>query len=262
MSNYAVIAQNDESKWDDIKGDLYHYPNMYQSILTPGCRIVYYKGQMQNKAFAASRLSPKPHYFGIGVVGDSILDPDSSKKDRYCEILDYQEFENAVPNKIDGQYLEEIPESKISNYWRFGVREITKATYERILAKPNLMGYQATLPNPNQEFESFEPVEGKKKRRYSAYYERNPFYRNKAIEIHGLSCMACGFNFEGKFGALGKGFIHVHHNKPISESGPTKINPQTDMSVLCPNCHSMIHRKKKQTLTVEELREVMRAITY
>jgi len=65
--------------------------------------------------------------------------------------------------------------------------------------------------------------------------------------------MACGLNFEEKYGNLGKGFIHVHHNKPLSELGPTRINPQTDMSVLCPNCHAMIHRKKDQTLSLEEL---------
>ena len=43
MSDYAVITHNDESE-DDVKGDLYHYPPTYRSILTPGCRIVYYKG--------------------------------------------------------------------------------------------------------------------------------------------------------------------------------------------------------------------------
>jgi predicted HNH restriction endonuclease len=67
--------------------------------------------------------------------------------------------------------------------------------------------------------------------------------------------MACGFNFEAQYGELGKGFIHVHHNKPISEMGPTRINPYSDLSVLCPNCHAMIHRKKDRTLSVEELKE-------
>ena len=41
MSDYAVIVQNDESAWDDSKGDLYHYPPRYQEILTPGCKVVY-----------------------------------------------------------------------------------------------------------------------------------------------------------------------------------------------------------------------------
>jgi predicted HNH restriction endonuclease len=257
MSNYAVLVQNDESKWDDIKGELYHYPNIYRSILTPGCKIIYYKGRMTNPAFVGHRLSAEAHYFGIGVIGTSIIDSESHRKDHYCEILDYREFEEAVPMKVGKEYLEPIPDSKKSNYWRFGVREITKMTYERILGNAKTKGYEPSLPSPHQELESFQPIEGGKKARFSAYYERNPFYRNRAIEIHGVTCMACGFNFRDHDGELGNGFINVHHNKPISETGPTRINPQTDLSVLCANCHAMIHRNKNQTLSVGELRDLM-----
>jgi 5-methylcytosine-specific restriction enzyme A len=257
MGDYAVIVQNDESPWDDIKGDLYHYPSTYQAILTSGCKVVYYKGRMTDKAYASERLSPDPHYFGIGVVGDSILDPNSKKKDRYCEILDYQEFAKAIPFKIDGKYLEEIPESKASNYWRFGVREITRRVFDGIRAHATLSGYTPRLPHPNGDFESYGAAEGSKKKRYTTYYERNPFYRTRTIEIHGLNCMVCGINFQTQYGHLGAGFIHVHHNKPVSETGPARINPSTDMSVVCPNCHAMIHRKKSQTLSITELRQIL-----
>ena len=141
MSEYAVITQNDESAWDDIKGDLYHYPSTYKSILTTGCNILYYKGKMRDRAYASQRLSPDPHYFGTGVVGDSIIDPQSDKKDRYCEILNYQEFEKAVPFKINGQYLEEIPKSKRSNYWRFGVRHISQKVFYRIFGQATLTAF-------------------------------------------------------------------------------------------------------------------------
>jgi len=151
-----------------------------------------------------------------------------------------------------------IPESKKSNYWRFGVREITKEVYDSILIHAQLKSYEITLPNENADFESYQE-EGGKKQRYSTYYERNPYYRNKALEIHGYSCMVCSINFERDYGEIGKGFIHVHHNKPLFKSGPTKINPITDLSVLCPNCHAMIHRKKSKTLTVEELRIIRKA---
>ena len=70
MSEFAVIAQNDESVWDDVKGELYHYPATYQAILTPGCRVIYYKGKMLDRKYASERLSPHPHYFGVGVIGD------------------------------------------------------------------------------------------------------------------------------------------------------------------------------------------------
>lgn len=259
MSEYAVIVQNDESQWDDVKGDLYHYPNRYHSILTKGCRVIYYKGKMTNKSFLGSRLSPDPHYFGVGVIGDSIRDPESAKNDRYCEILDYHEFDSAVLAKIDDGYLEEIPESKKSNYWRYGVREISRGIYERILGLTTVSQYSIPLPKDDGDFESYAPVEGEERRRYTSYYERLPYYRNKAIEIHGLSCMVCGIIFERVYGELGRGFIHVHHNKPISASGPTVIDPENDLSVVCPNCHAMIHRKKNDTLSIEELRKICEA---
>jgi len=258
MSEYAVIVQNDESDWDDVKGDIYHYPKTYRNILTHGCRIVYYKGRMTNKNYLPHRLSPEPHYFGVGIVGDSIEDPASSKGDLFCEILEYREFKKGVPYKQNDEYLEEIPESKKTNYWRFGVREIGRDVYERIMSLAKVGSYEITLPGENNEFESFDEIEGKKRKRYSSYYERNPFYRNKALEIHGFNCTACGFNFEGKYGDHGRGFIHVHHNKPISETGPTRINPHTDLSILCPNCHAMVHRKSNHTLSVSELKRLIR----
>ena len=258
MGDYAVIVQNDESQWDDIKGEIYHYPKSYVSILTPGCQVIYYKGKMRDRTYEKHRLSREPHYFGIGVIGDSILDPDGERGERYCEVLDYREFEQAVPHKINGEYLEVIPESRSSNYWRFGVREIDKQTYNKICTQAKIKGYALSLPSEYLDFESYQGTEGEKRLRYSSYYERNPFYRNKAIEIHGLKCIACGFDFEEKYGELGKGFIHVHHNKPLSESGPTRINPRTDMTPLCANCHAMIHRNKKKTLSVTELKRMIK----
>jgi putative restriction endonuclease len=64
-------------------------------------------------------------------------------------------------------------------------------------------------------------------------------------------------DFESTYGFFGAGFIHVHHNKPVSETGPTRINPEVDMSVVCPNCHAMIHRKRDRTLTVSEVRDLL-----
>lgn len=87
-------------------------------------------------------------------------------------------------------------------------------------------------------------------------YERNKLARAICLEKHGFDCKVCGFDFENKYGEIGREFIHVHHIKPISEIGKEyKINPETDLIPVCPNCHSMIHRDKNKTLTIEELKE-------
>lgn len=259
MSSYAVIVQNDESPWNDVKGDLYHYPSSYKNILKPGCKIVYYKGRLLDKKFETERLSKEAHYFGTGVIGSSIRDPDSEKHKYYCEISEYKEFESAVLAKSESGYLEKVPESRRSNYWRFGVRQISVDCFNQILNMATIRKYIPRLPSLNNEFESLGQTEGNKKFRYSTYYERSPINRDDAIRIHGLSCLVCGFNFEKMYGEHGKGFIHIHHNKPISETGPTLVDPENDLVPLCPNCHAMAHRRKSYTLSIAELRKLLKS---
>ena len=109
----------------------------------------------------------------------------------------------------------------------------------------------------DQALSSSKTIEGKKVVRYTTTYERDPIKREQAITIHGLSCMACDFNFEKVYGEHGKGFIHVHHNKPLNETGETIVDPEKDLTVLCPNCHAMVHKNKKNTLTLNELIQLL-----
>jgi predicted HNH restriction endonuclease len=90
---------------------------------------------------------------------------------------------------------------------------------------------------------------------YGTRYERNPINRVRAIEIHGTKCKACGFDFEKVYGERGRGFIEVHHIKPLfSIDKEIEINPETDLVTVCSNCHKMIHRKKNTVLTINELK--------
>jgi 5-methylcytosine-specific restriction protein A len=100
--------------------------------------------------------------------------------------------------------------------------------------------------------------EGKKKIVYSVKYERNPKLRKMAIELHGLKCMICGFDFEQKYGEPGQNFIEVHHIKPLSDIGEeVEVNPETDLICVCANCHRIIHRRKNLIYTVDEVRQMI-----
>lgn len=75
-------------------------------------------------------------------------------------------------------------------------------------------------------------------------YERSSRARKKCIEYHGTSCSVCRMNFEEVYGEIGKGFIHVHHIVPLSEiNSEYKLNYKDDLIPVCPNCHSMLHKK-------------------
>jgi HNH endonuclease len=85
-------------------------------------------------------------------------------------------------------------------------------------------------------------------------YELNIEARRCCIEHHGTSCRVCGFNFEEKFGSLAKGFIHVHHLKPLSEiKKEYEVDPIADLCPVCPNCHAIIHLGGK-TRSIDEVK--------
>lgn len=249
---YAIITENDESNWRDKTGELYHHPKRYLKYLPTGTKIIYYKGALKNKAFKNHRLIEYPHYFGIGTIGKQYLDPSSPKDDYFSEIENFRRFERPVLIKHNKHYLEDIPDNLKTNYWRNGVRPITKEVYDRITTLAEI-NYE-DIPSVVDSFVR-DSQEGSKKYIYTTRYERDPLLREQAIKIHGLSCMVCGFNFLETYGELGRGFIHVHHISPLSITGEHSVNPKTDLAILCPNCHSMIHREKSRVLTIDELKQ-------
>ena len=97
-------------------------------------------------------------------------------------------------------------------------------------------------------------AEGAKKQIRVNAYERNPKARAACLKHYGHGCTVCGFNFESKYGTLGKEFIHLHHLKPLAlTDGEYKLDAIADLRPVCPNCHAMLHRGEV-VLSIEELR--------
>lgn len=97
-------------------------------------------------------------------------------------------------------------------------------------------------------------TEGAQQDVHASRYERNAKARKKCIAHYGTKCYICGFDFEKVYGEIGKGFIEVHHVKPVSEIGQEyQVDPINDLRPLCSNCHSMIHRTTPVG-NVEEMR--------
>lgn len=86
--------------------------------------------------------------------------------------------------------------------------------------------------------------------------ERNRKLAQKAKKAHGYVCQACGFDFEAKYGAIGRDYIEAHHLTPLYTLKGQKVtlDPKKDFSVLCANCHRMIH-KSEFVDRVEDFRE-------
>lgn len=105
-----------------------------------------------------------------------------------------------------------------------------------------------------EEQESY--YEGSRKLIYSTRYERDPNLRKQVIKLKGTACSCCGFDFEQTYGELGKGFIHIHHTKPLSTYEEEAIISPDDLVPVCANCHMIIHRQKTSTLSIEDLKKI------
>jgi hypothetical protein len=91
--------------------------------------------------------------------------------------------------------------------------------------------------------------EGKLVERTHLARERNSKVINLAkqnfINKNGrLYCQVCGFDFEKVYGLLGFGYIEGHHTIAVADMGPDHLTKVEDISLVCSNCHRMIHKQR------------------
>ena len=61
-------------------------------------------------------------------------------------------------------------------------------------------------------------------------FERDPKARAACIRHHGARCKACGLDFEERYGEEARGFIHVHHTRPLSRMRVSnRVDPKSDL---------------------------------
>lgn len=106
-----------------------------------------------------------------------------------------------------------------------------------------------------EETFTFQP-EGAVRRVAVNQYERSPKNRKRAIRAHGVRCFGCRIEMAETYGEIAKGFIHIHHVKPIAAQ-PQEPDVD-DLIPLCPNCHAIVHLAKPP-LSIKRLRELIQA---
>jgi HNH endonuclease len=138
----------------------------------------------------------------------------------------------------------------------YGLNEIKDASViDALLAftvRPSLAVFPYEIAQPQKYFEgATKPV-------MVNAYEWDPNARAACIAHYGTRCLVCGFDFEAQYGARGRGFIHVHHLKLLSEVRQGyQVDPIEDLRPVCPNCHAIIHGGKVQ-LSMAEARALVR----
>ncbi len=107
--------------------------------------------------------------------------------------------------------------------------------------------------------------EGARVRTEGEIATRSAKLREAAIQHYSASgtiaCSACGFDFGEFYGEIGRGFIEIHHTKPIVAYEDEDVEMTIKKALgnvrpLCSNCHRMVHRRRGSLLSIEELRRL------
>ena len=71
-----------------------------------------------------------------------------------------------------------------------------------------------------------------------------------------LFCEVCEFDFAKVYGQRGEGYIECHHKTPVSQLTPDHKTTLGDLSLLCSNCHRIVH-SELPWLTMEALKSLV-----
>lgn len=95
-------------------------------------------------------------------------------------------------------------------------------------------------------------------------YTRSNKLRKRAIQFYTvddrIKCQACCFDFKDFYGEYGENFIEIHHQKPVFQFDGDDLERTIEKALenvipVCSNCHRMIHRRRKNPLSLKELKE-------
>jgi len=107
-------------------------------------------------------------------------------------------------------------------------------------------------------------TEGTKRNRNVTLYERSRKLRDFAIEQHTkvghIRCIACFFDFLDFYGDIGKDYIEIHHVKPVfryeDEDRIVFLKRALENVIpACSNCHRIIHRDRRNPLSMMHLKD-------
>ena len=80
--------------------------------------------------------------------------------------------------------------------------------------------------------------------------------RRAAIQRHGVQCFGCRREMAEMYGKIAKGYIHIHHVKPLATLQNAHFDIK-DLVPLCPNCHAIVHLENPP-LSIERLKKLIR----
>jgi hypothetical protein len=89
------------------------------------------------------------------------------------------------------------------------------------------------------------------------YFARNRALAERVKRERSYTCQVCGFSPRREFGeAYAQTSLDCHHHDPIAVVRKERLTNDSDVSVVCANCHRLLHVRRPLPLTVAEAQEI------
>jgi predicted HNH restriction endonuclease len=138
-------------------------------------------------------------------------------------------------------------EIQVGDQQRYTIRPLNESDCERIERKSRIAA---------SKLELLEAIEGERFQRQLRFRKRNrALIAAKKAGSDGR-CEVCRFSFPEAYGSIGNGYIIAHHDEPIGVRSRPSRTSLADISLVCPNCHAMLHTDEPP-LTVGRLRSIV-----
>ena len=177
--------------------------------------------------------------------GPHFTDP---KKSAFFIDVDFDVFLDPRREVLPRSLLDKKPYSAVNWGTQAGGIEIPSEVADRLegiwFEHVVSHGLSPEPPSLGKSTQVVLPTEGGRRAVTTTRLERSSAARRICLERKGFRCTVCDMDFGERYGAFGKGFIHVHHQTPLAtRGGSTKTDPVRDLVPVCPNCHAMLHRQ-------------------
>lgn len=102
-------------------------------------------------------------------------------------------------------------------------------------------------PGPHLDEEAIEGLRHEMKRMIS---KRSRALRNAKLAKANGVCECCKVNFGALLNGAGAKVLLVHHRRQLSARSSPSITKESDLAVVCANCHALIHADPKKAKSV------------
>lgn len=136
---------------------------------------------------------------------------------------------------------------------RYGGR-VTPVSYRKFAKIENYLGGDAKLHRARK----IEATEGAEQIAETTFRKRYRPLVDEKKRTSDYRCEVCQMSFDHVYGDRGSGFIVVHHGDPIGMRKEPSKTTLDDLSIVCANCHAMLHHGP--LVTVNQLRKIVKSL--